>query len=610
MSLRNWCPPIAGVATLVPAALACLLVAAPPAAAAWFMHAGNAQHTALSTVPTQPLERIHWQTPVDLNPQYSGTTLFIHYGSPLVTEGNTVILPVKAGVADTFRVEARRGSDGGLLWQLDTDFRLAPAGWTPSMGPALARAGRVYFPGGGGTLLWTAALDAPGPHTATRVAFYGIANYGADPAAFNASLRVCTPLTSDSHGTVYFGVRAVAANPLGIESGVAAVDASGGGRFVPILAASGGLCDRVGMNCAPALSRDEQTLYVAANGAGGSTGYLLALATADLSTRHVRALIDPVSLGQAQVFTTGTSTPMVAPDDRVYYGALESPFGSNAVRGWMLQFDAALNPAGPPGAFGWDDTPSVVPAASVPAYAGPSSYLLMTKYNFYTGIGDGTNRIAILDPLATQIDAFSGATVMKEIYTILGPTPDSEADPSFPNAVREWCINTALVDPFKHSVLAGSEDGRLYRWDLNTNSFSEAITLTPGVGEAYTPTLAGPDGQVYAINNATLFAVGATNAGVEPPAPAAQLAPPRPNPFTRSTSLRFQLADESAVSLEILDLAGRRVVVLAEGTLPEGEHVARWDGRDAGGAERAPGVYLARLRVGGRVELRRLVRVR
>jgi hypothetical protein len=32
--------------------------------------------------------------------------------------------------------------------------------------------------------------------------------------------------------------------------------------------------------------------------------------------------------------------------------------------------------------------------------------------------------------------------------------------------------------------------------------------LTSGLGEAYTPTLVGVDGIVYAINNATLYAVG------------------------------------------------------------------------------------------------------
>jgi hypothetical protein len=56
--------------------------------------------------------------------------------------------------------------------------------------------------------------------------------------------------------------------------------------------------------------------------------------------------------------------------------------------------------------------------------------------------------------------------------------------------------------------MANSEDGKLYRWDLTTNSFSQVITLSTGVGEAYTPTVIGPDGTVYAINQAVLDAIG------------------------------------------------------------------------------------------------------
>ena len=132
----------------------------------------------------------------------------------------------------------------------------------------------------------------------------------------------------------------------------------------------------------------------------------------------------------------------------------------------------------------------------------------MTKYNNYAGAGgNGDNRIAILDPNSTMIDPITGATVMRTVLTIAGPTPDPEFDGTYPGAVREWCINTAVVDPATDSILVNSEDGRLYRWDLSSNSFTQAITLTPGVGEAYTPTIIGADGAVYAINNATLFSV-------------------------------------------------------------------------------------------------------
>ena len=243
---------------------------------------------------------------------------------------------------------------------------------------------------------------------------------------------------------------------------------------------------------------------------GFSAGKLLALNSQTLATTASVNLVDPGSHNTASLTNSSTASPMVGPDGDVYFGVLENPFPYNHDRGWMLHFDATLGQLKTPGAFGWDDTASVVPAAMLPNYTGPSTYLLMVKYNNYASRGgDGVNKIAILDPNVTMTDPITGATVMNEVMTIAGPTPDQEFLDTHPNAVREWCINTAVVDPATCSVLANSEDGKLYRWDLDTNTLSQVVTLTRGIGEAYTPTLIGPSGLVYAINGATIFAVGA-----------------------------------------------------------------------------------------------------
>jgi hypothetical protein len=471
--------------------------------ASWLEYAGDPQHTALSSVASQPLQAIRWQTPVDLQPQYSGNELLIHYGSPLITPSNTVIVPVKTGATSGFEVEALSGVDASLLWTQMTDYILPPsAGWIQSYSPALTPQNRLYFAGAGGTIYYIDNPDSAGPHTPTQIAFYGIGNY--THADFDNSVFIDTPITSDSAGDIFFGFVVTGANPLNLVSGFARIDANGTGTWVSASAATGDPnTQKVTYNCSPALSNDGSTVYVTMN---GGVGYLVALDSTTLATKSKVELLDAKSGQPADLPDIGTASPTVGPDGDVYIGVLENPFPSNGDRGWMLHFSGDLSQTKTPGAFGWDDTASIVPASMVPSYQGTSSYLIMTKYNNYSnpGLGgDGQNKVAVLDPNATEVDPRTGATVMNEVLTVVGPTPN----PDNPG-VDEWCINTAAVDPATKSILVNSEDGKLYRWDMTTNTLIETIKLTAGLGEAYTPTLIGPDGQVYAINNATLFAVG------------------------------------------------------------------------------------------------------
>jgi hypothetical protein len=477
---------------------------------AWSGYGENPQHTALSNVPSQALETIAWKTPVDLYPQYNHSgELLIHYGSPLVTEANTVIVPVKIGPTNGFQVEAHSGVDGSLLWTAATDYTLPPTNaWTPSYSPVLTPANRLYFPGAGGTLYYIDNPDDPNATVDGQVAFYGIANYN---HSLDTKVFIDTPLTSDSAGDIYFGFLVSGSNSLNLTSGIARIDPNGVGTWVAASTASGDSnIDKPAIGSAPALSNGESRLYVAVNRTSSGRGYLLALDSTTLQTVAKVALVDPVSGGNATVSDSSTASPTVGPDGEVYFGVLAASGVNTHSRGWLLQFDADLNPSQPPGAFGWDDTVSIVPSSLVPSYQGNSAYLLMTKYNNYAGSsgGDGVNKIAILDPNASMFDPIDGTDVMNEVLTIAGVTPDPNF-PNYPNAVREWCINNAAVDPFTDSILANSEDGSLYRWDLTTNTFTETVPLTTATGEAYTPTVIGADGTVYAINNAKLFAVQA-----------------------------------------------------------------------------------------------------
>ena len=189
---------------------ACVLMSPPAAWSAppndgWQTYGRNAQHTALSSVATQPLEVIRWSTPVDLAPPDG--TILIHYGSPLVTPGNTVIVPVKTGSTEGFNVEARRAANGALLWSATTDYILPPHSWTPSYSPVLTAANRVYFAGAGGTVYYRDTVDTEAPAASGQLAFFGMANYAANPASFNATVFINTPITADSAGNIYFGFR-------------------------------------------------------------------------------------------------------------------------------------------------------------------------------------------------------------------------------------------------------------------------------------------------------------------------------------------------------------------------------------------------------------------
>jgi hypothetical protein len=363
--------------------------------------AGNAQHTAIYQPTAQNLNVIQWSTTIDLNPGN-----FAHYGSPVITSANTVLVPVKTAT-DGFRVDAFDGSNNGAAkYTLTTDYVLPSHGWIPVYNPCLTTGSfgtRLYYAGRGGTIYYIDNPDAVAHGTPVHQVFYTtLANYLANAAAYNATIFINTPITADSSGNIFFGFRVQGTAPAPLsttQSGFARMDPNGNGTYILAgAAANEATINRDSHNSAPALSNDETTLYVVAKSNSTEEGYLLALDSTTLTMRHRVFLRDPRNSNGAAIGDDSTASPTVGPDNDVYIGILSNP--GNGSRGFLLHFSGDLTIQKTPGAFGWDYTPAIVPASMVPSYQGTSSYLIFSKYNNYAGFGDGDgiNRIALLDP--------------------------------------------------------------------------------------------------------------------------------------------------------------------------------------------------------------------
>lgn len=483
----------------------------PGAAVEWAGFAGNAQHTAVARTRPQPLSRIRWRAKIDLAPVLAHRALLIHYGSPMITAANTVLVPTRVSAKAGFRIAAYSGTSGMRRWSLNTDYR-PPAflvrahAFAPPLPAVLTPRKTLAVAGAGGTVLMRGHADMAVSAVHRRL-FYGAAQWKAHRLVYDKAVQISTPLTAGPDGSVYFGFTVNGATPAHLSSGIARIDAHGHATWISATAAAGNRAvTGVAFNCAPALSPADTTVYITVT--SPTRGILVGLNATTLKPRFHVVLKDPVSGRPAQISSSSSASPTVGPDGDVYYGVLENPIPSHDVRGWLLHYNATLTRTKIPGSFGWDNTPSVLSARAVPGYHGTSRYLLVSKYNNYLGAGphgDGHNKVAVLDPRSSQKDPYANVRVMKAVQTILSPVHV----PGAPAGARyEWCINSAVADSADDSVIVNNEDGIVYRWDLAHNTLAEKIRLNRPQPEAYTPTIIGPDGTVYAINNATLYAIG------------------------------------------------------------------------------------------------------
>jgi len=75
-----------------------------------------------------------------------------------------------------------------------------------------------------------------------------------------------------------------------------------------------------------------------------------------------------------------------------------------------------------------------------------------------------------------------------------------------------------------------------------------------------------------------------------------------PNPFNSSTTIEFSMENAGDVTIEIFNLFGQKVQVLANQEYIKGTHKVTWKGSDQSGAPATSGIYLCRFIVDGNVD--------
>ncbi len=79
---------------------------------------------------------------------------------------------------------------------------------------------------------------------------------------------------------------------------------------------------------------------------------------------------------------------------------------------------------------------------------------------------------------------------------------------------------------------------------------------------------------------------------------AAALSQNYPNPFNPSTTIRYQVAEQSHVSLKIYDVRGRLVQTLVNEVKDAGDYSIQWNGLESSGQQVSSGIYLYTMETG------------
>ncbi len=199
---------------------------------------------------------------------------------------------------------------------------------------------------------------------------------------------------------------------------------------------------------------------------------------------------------------------------------------------------------------------------------------------------------------------------------------------TFGSAIRVYSLSNPTSPVQVNTIMPrpGCTLGRFYIWSnylfVTVENWNEIVCynisnpLQPVIVRDYkwnlaTNDLICSDGTLYTSNYTNGFSILNFNLPVENedeyiPSPGYSLIN-YPNPFHSETTFKYDVQTKGSVELSIFNLRGQVIRHLLLEYRNAGSHTIKWDGRTDNHQKAASGVYLSRISVNGKQELRKIV---
>jgi hypothetical protein len=160
--------------------------------------------------------------------------------------------------------------------------------------------------------------------------------------------------------------------------------------------------------------------------------------------------------------------------------------------------------------------------------------------------------------------------------------------------------NTASPFPANTNVYSGTFDWTEAVFDLSSYSGSARFRFIFGSDGAVT-------GEGWYVDDVYVQSEYVENGDNVAQINRVELFANYPNPFNPTTTIKFNLPEASAASLEIYNLKGQKVRTLLDDDLAKGSYSPVWNGLDDNLQPVSSGVYLYRLKAGDMVQTRKMM---